>query len=260
MRDQTGSLAGAICSPDGYRERLQQRGLAALQQCSDRRPLCEKANLENANQAFMAAWVPLPMPAGATGLPKSFSANPGCDWLQTTDNKRSPCESCFRSQHACTEAKVAQARSLQEVTDATGAAKAAQAAAEAAKAAMETMRAELRSSETRAASAEACCAALMARLEVAETARSHLVWGPGTEQSEQPNEEGTEGSTRRFVRAKKDIASIGGGYLEASKDDELVVLHYKDEWYWGFHLLNPKSDGWFLQSNVQVHSPTSKEK
>lgn len=258
MRDQTGSLAGAASSPDGYRERLQQRGMAALQQCSDRRPLCEKGNLENANQAFMAAWVP--MPAGAAGLPKSFSAHPGGDWLQMTDNKRNPCESCFRSQHACTEAKVAQARSLQEVSDATGAAKAAQAAAEAARAAMETMRADLRSSETRAASAEACCAALMARLEAAETGRRHMVWGSGTEQSGQPNEEGMEGSTRRLVRAKNGIASIGGGYLEASKDDELVVLHYKDEWYWGFHLLNPKSDGWFLQSLVQVHSPTSNDK
>eukprot|EP00930_Biecheleria_cincta_P098135 TRINITY_DN89817_c0_g1_i1.p1 TRINITY_DN89817_c0_g1~~TRINITY_DN89817_c0_g1_i1.p1 ORF type:complete len:260 (+),score=61.79 TRINITY_DN89817_c0_g1_i1:97-876(+) len=259
MRDQTGSLVGAVSSPDGYRERLQQRGLAALQQCSDRRPLCEKANLENANQAFMAAWVPLPVPAGAAGLSKSFSAHPGGDWVQLADNKRSPCEACFRSQHACAEAKVAQARSLQEVSDATGAAKAAQAAAEAAKAAMETMRAELRSSQTRAASAEACCAALTTRLEAAESARSHLVWGSGTEQSEKPKEEGMEGSTRRFVRATKDIASLGGGYLQASKNDELVALHHKDEWYWGFHLLNPKSDGWFLQSLVQVHSPTPKD-
>jgi len=227
-------------SVEAYRDRLRQRGLAALQHAqtpsqpssSLRSPLEEKVAVpENLKPAL---W----LPAGDRYWCDA-SAPRIKEWQQPQATPQAGhCESCFRSQHALAEAKVAQARALQQTSE-------AQAAASAAQAALASAEAALAAAEERAQKAEAQLA-----LKAKESSR--WSWAQGeAEEEELSLQMPMDGSIRCFLQVKESFSSEVSGYLSASQHDELVAVHAKDEWYYGFHLFDTKRCGWFERVKVE---------
>lgn len=194
----------------------------------------------------MAAWVPMPgqipySPGYTPCSPSKVKAPPGLIYPDSPQ-QRQACDACFRSQHALAEAKVAEASALQQAAEEG---KSARAASEAAQAA-----------ELRAAKAEALSETLAGELEAAKREISELnvllqLHREETATAERCRGGVHDGSVRRFLQVKTSFESEAGGYLSAAQGDELVAVHCKDDWYYGFHLLEPGRSGWFAQRHVE---------